>query len=97
MRHAIDDMFAEAGQLTPTPVIESASPLTNLLFAARGLGLAAVPHECLDLVKTPLPIVSLRLRKRMPEGVVTLAYRKGASHPRLKLLREALIQSRDAL
>ncbi len=93
MRRFLEDMFAQAGYATPTPQIESSNPITNLRFVAAGLGLAAIPRECLRLVEAPETVVSLYLRKSLPEGTLALVYRTDGAHPRLKLFREALAQA----
>lgn len=93
VRRFVDDMFSQAGYLTPEPSIESAHPLTNLRFVAAGQGVAAVPQECLSLVNMPETIVPLRLKRRLPESIVGLVYREGVLHPRLALFREALLRS----
>ena len=90
VRRFVDDVFAESGLMTPVPSIESGNPVSNLMFASTGVGLAVVPEQCLSLVATPQPICQLRLRKRLPEGTVALVCRKGEEHPRMRVLREAL-------
>lgn len=92
VRRFLEGMFAQAGYVTPTPLIESSNPITNLRFVAAGLGLAAVPQECLKLVESPEAIASLHLRKSLPEGTLALVYKTDMAHPRLQLFREALIQ-----
>lgn len=92
IRRIVDDMFATAGFLTPTPYFESANPVTNLRFVAASLGVSAVPRECLGFVSIDEPIVELQLRTRPPQGPVALVFRTGVSHPRLKFFRQALME-----
>ncbi|WP_423455130.1 LysR family transcriptional regulator [Ottowia sp. VDI28] len=93
VRRFLEDTFAQTGYVTPTPLIESSNPITNLRFVAAGLGIAAVPQECLRLVEAPEAIASLHLRRSLPEGTLALVYRTDGAHPRLKFFREALIQA----
>ncbi len=93
VRRFLNDMFAQAGYLTPQPMIESGNPITNLRFVAAGLGLAAVPQECLRLVENPDAIVSLQLAKRLPESILAFVYRTDLEHPRMKIFRDALLKA----
>ena len=90
VRRFVNDMFAQAGRITPNPMIESSNPTTNLRFVAAGLGLAAVPQECLRLVENPGAIASLQLRKRLPESILALVHRTDLRHPRMQIFRDAL-------
>lgn len=92
IRRVVDDMFAAAGHLTPTPLVESASPVTNLRLVSESIGISAVPRECLEFVKTTEPITELQLRTRATQGSVALVYRSGTLHPRLKLFRQVLTE-----
>ena len=93
VRRFLNDMFAQAGHLTPLPMIESGNPITNLRFVAAGLGLAAVPQQCLRLIEHPDAVVSLQLGKRLPESILAFVYRTDLEHPRMKIFREALLQA----
>lgn len=97
VRRFLEEMFAHAGYLTPTPQIESSNPITNLRFVAAGLGLAAVPQECLKLVEAPEAIASLHLQKSLPEGILALVYRNDLTHPRMIQFRDALRRGVDKM
>jgi LysR family transcriptional regulator of abg operon len=92
-RKLIEDCFTHAGLPAPLPVIESTSPTTSVQFIAAGLGIGIVPDMNL-LRRSPLMVDSVRqihVQPEPPSSAVALIFRKGAIHPRVALLQEALV------
>lgn len=89
-RRVIDDSFARAGIVPPTPVIESTSPVTNVRLVAAGAGLSIVPAASLSQGWAGTRIVRLRVAPQLSPGPVALISRAGVANPRVDLLRAAL-------
>ena len=90
-RRTIDEAFARAGCLSPTPIIESAHPTTNVRLVSQGLGLSAVPIDVLRLAEAAGEVVRLKLDEPLMLGSVGLLYRTvQAQDPKIYWLRDAL-------
>ena len=90
-RRAVDEAFARAGCLTPTPFIESAHPSTNLRMVMQGLGVSAMPVDLLRLAEAAGEVVRLKLTPALGRGSVGLLYRAAqADDPKIQALRDAL-------
>lgn len=95
-RRVIEDCFMRAGVLPPTPVIESASPVTNVELVAAGAGLGIAPDVTVIAHGAHRDLVAqVRVRPGIPSGPVALIYRAGVDNPRVALFREALGMSRN--
>ncbi len=86
----LQEIFWRQGVPPPQAVIESTSPVTNVLFAATGLGLAVVPGATLRAGHGGGRIKRVCVRPPIPSSPVSLISRNGPENPRLALLREAL-------
>lgn len=90
-RRVIEDCFIRAGALPPTPIIESASPVTNVELVASGVGLGIAPDVTVIAHAKNLNLVDVvRVKPEVPSGPVALIYRAGFRNPRVDLFREAL-------
>lgn len=90
VRRALEEAFMRAGATPPTPVIESTSPVTNVLLVAAGLGLGMVPAATLRHAASPNQIKRVRVSPMIAPGPVALVYRAQNRNARVDLLREAL-------
>lgn len=90
VRRMMEEVFRRAGVVTPVPVIESTSPVTNVRLVAAGLGLSAVPEATVRSALSLGLVKRVRVRPAIPPGPVALVYRAAPDNPRLVLLREAL-------
>jgi DNA-binding transcriptional LysR family regulator len=90
-RRVIEDCFIRAGVMPPMPIIESASPVTNVELVAAGVGLGIAPDVTLIAHAKNLNLVDqVRVSPAVPSGPVALIHRAGVSSPRVDLFREAL-------
>ncbi|WP_377615086.1 LysR family transcriptional regulator [Ottowia flava] len=90
-RRAVDEAFGRAGCLTPTPVMESAHPSTNLRLVAHGVGLSALPVDVLRPAEAAGEVVRLPVDPPLARGSVGLLYRAvQEDDPKIQWLREAL-------
>ena len=90
-RRNIDEAFARAGCLAPTPFLESAHPTTNVRLVAQGLGISAMPVDLLGLAEAAGEVVRLPVDPPLAPGSVGLLYRAvQADDPKIQWLREAL-------
>lgn len=90
-RRGVDDAFARAGCLSPTPVVESAHPGTNVRLVSEGLGLSAVPVDTLRLAEAAGEVVRLKLQAPLALSSVGLIYRAvQAQDAKIHWLRDAL-------
>ncbi len=91
IRKLVDDQLLRQGLAPVVPVIESASPLTNVTLVASGMGLSAVPAPTLEQVGRARRARRIKLAPPIPTVPVALVTRAtGASNARVALLREAL-------
>lgn len=90
VRRMMDEVFRSQGVLTPVPVIESTSPVTNLRLVAAGLGLSAVPATTVLSALALGEVKQLRVHPAIAQAPVALIHRAAPANPRVALLREAL-------
>lgn len=90
VRRALEEAFMRASATPPTPVIESTSPVTNVLLVAAGLGLGMVPAATLRHAASLNQIKRVRVSPMIAPGPVALVYRAQNRNARVDLLREAL-------
>lgn len=90
VRRTVEEMFRREGLLTPVPVIESTSPLTNLRLVAAGMGLSAVPAQTMRSAEALGQVKRVRVHPPISPGPVALIHRAAPENPRLHLLRTAL-------
>ena len=90
VRRMMEEVFRREGLIAPIPVVESASPVTNVRLVAAGLGLSAVPESTLRSTQGTHSVARVRVHPAIPPGPVALIHRAGPDNPRLALLREAL-------
>lgn len=90
VRYLIEDVFRRQGLLTPTPVVESTDPVTNLRFVAEGLGFSVVPEATLRSSGFSKAVRALKISPGIMPSPVALLSRHGPDNPRIYLLRDAL-------
>ncbi|WP_179405331.1 LysR family transcriptional regulator [Burkholderia guangdongensis] len=90
VRRIVDHAFLNAGLASPTPLIESFAPYTNLQLVAKGLGLSAVPDITLAGLAGNLPVARLNVRPEPASGKVVMFYRKHGLNHGVKCLLHAL-------
>lgn len=91
IRRLIEEAFLREGLAAPQPIVQSASPLTNVKLVAAGVGLSAVPTTAAADARLAGRIVEVKVRPQLPAAPVALVYRpETASHPRIAALRDAL-------
>jgi DNA-binding transcriptional LysR family regulator len=91
IRRLIEEMFLREGLSAPQPIVQSASPMTNVRLVAAGVGLSAVPATAAADALLAGRIVQVQPRPKLPAAPVALVYRpETASHPRIAALRDAL-------
>ena len=91
LRRVIEDGFRRAGLMTPQPVVESSSPVTNLQLVASGLGLGVVPLQTLRSAPAKEQVCALRVSPALQPIPVALVVRGHSHNPRTALLREVLL------
>jgi DNA-binding transcriptional LysR family regulator len=90
-RRVMEDCFMRAGVLPPTPVIESASPVTNAELVATGIGLGVAPDITLIAhAKHRKRVDQVRVKPEVPPSPVALIYRAGVDNCRVSLFKDAL-------
>jgi DNA-binding transcriptional LysR family regulator len=91
-RRVVEDCFLRAGEVPPVPVVESASPVTNLRLAAAGVGVTVAPDISVASSKEAdlRHVVRLKVDPPVPPGPVAPIYRSAVDHPRVAVVREAL-------
>lgn len=90
VRPLIEESFMREGVIPPVPVVESASPVTNLRLVAAGVGISVMPADLALEAQASGQVKLIRISPKMPPGQVALIYRAGATNSRAHILREML-------
>jgi len=90
LRRMMEEVFRRESVMSPTPVIESTSPFTNLQLVKAGLGISAVPSASLRAAPASLGVREVRAVPGISTGPVALIYRGAVANPRVALLRSTL-------
>ena len=90
LRRMMEEVFRRESVMSPTPVIESTSPFTNLQLGITGLGISAVPSASLLVAPASLGVREVRAVPGISTGPVALIYRGAVANPRVALLRSTL-------
>lgn len=90
VRRVIEESFMREGVMPPVPVVESASPVTNLRLVAAGIGLSATPADLALNAQASGQVKLIKVAPKMPSGPVALVYRAGVANLRVDLLRGIL-------
>ena len=93
-RRVMDDVFRRAGVIAPVPVIESASPFTNLQLVKGALGIGVVATSTLAVAAQAKGVSRVSIEPEILSDPVALITRMSAPNPRLTVLREAIASMR---
>lgn len=90
LRRLIDDAFHREGLASPTPIVESTSPSTNIRLVEAGLGLSVVPQTLMREALSAGRVARVRIGSGIHPGPVALIWRDVPDNPRVDMLRDAL-------
>lgn len=90
LRHEIENCFRRASAMPPIPVVESASPISNVHLAAAGIGIAIAPAAIVRQALTSGIVKRLKVAPAVPRQPVALIYRDGLENPRVIRFQSAL-------
>jgi DNA-binding transcriptional LysR family regulator len=90
LRRVLEESFRQGGAITPEPLVESVSPMTNVQLVAAGLGLGAAPEPAARHALSLGQVRRVAVDPPLAAGPVALVSRAGVPNPRLDLLRAAL-------
>jgi DNA-binding transcriptional LysR family regulator len=90
-RAFIEQGFLRAGAIPPSPVCETNSPVTSACLVAAGVGLSCVPRSTMLEAERTGGVKRIQVLPPPAAAALGLVYRvPTASHPRIRLLREAI-------
>jgi DNA-binding transcriptional LysR family regulator len=86
--------FRSHGLEPPSPLCETASPVTNTYMVAEGIGVSNVPLATAREAEKKGGVRRIKLESPQPSAMLGLAYRTiTANHPRIAALRSAIQQA----
>lgn len=92
-RYFVEDSFRSHGLEPPSPLCETASPVTNTYMVAEGIGISNVPLATAREAERKGGVRRIKLESPQPNAMLGLVYRNvSAHHPRIAALRNAVQQ-----